>query len=252
MSDVEARVNENREVAPHTYLMSMDCACAPSSPGQFVMVKVSQGRELFLRRPLAILAQDSGTLEILYKVHGQGTLELSRKGKGDAVWVLGPLGNGFSFPREDEQVIYVAGGTGLPPIMALAARLGRGALVIGARSRIDIPLLDRLEALAGITVHPVTEDGTLGRKGLATEELDSLLVASRGPGVVYACGPHGMLKRVYELASRSGARCEVSLEEYMACGFGVCSACAVKTSAGPMRVCAQGPVFDAGILSWSA
>jgi dihydroorotate dehydrogenase electron transfer subunit len=252
VSDSEARVRENREVARDTWLMSMDCPISPSAPGQFVMVMVNPGRELFLRRPLAILSHEAGTLEILYKLKGQGTHELSRKVKGDALRVLGPLGNGFSLPREDEGVIFVAGGTGLPPIMSLTAKLGRGALVIGARSKIDIPFPERMSALAGVEVHQVTEDGSLGRKGLATDELETLLNRAQGPCAVYACGPHGMLKRVHELASKTGARCEVSLEEYMACGFGVCSACAVKTASGPMRVCTQGPVFDADTIVWSA
>jgi dihydroorotate dehydrogenase electron transfer subunit len=252
LKDVRVRVLENREVARSTFLMSLECSLDPSVPGQFVMVKVGPGRELFLRRPLAVLGQEGGVLEILYKVKGQGTRELSIKERGDALWVLGPLGNGFSLPRSGENTILVAGGTGLPPIMAKAARTGKASLIIGAGTEADIPLLDRMKALEGIAVHPVTEDGSLGKKGLATDMLEDLLGSLQGPCAVYACGPHAMLRRVYELSSRAGARCEVSLEEYMACGFGVCSACAVKTASGPQRVCTQGPVFDAGVIQWSS
>lgn len=252
MNDVQAVVRENREVARDTFLMGLECALEPSSPGQFLMVKVSRGRELFLRRPLAILGQGQGTLEILYKLRGKGTLELSRKKPGDVLWVLGPLGNCFSLPRQGESALFVAGGTGLPPILALASRVGSGSLVIGARSKGDIPLLDRMNSLGGVVVHPVTEDGSLGRRGVATDLLGELLAGASRPCAVYACGPRGMLRKAHELASFAGARCEVSLEEYMACGFGVCSACAVKTTAGPQRVCTQGPVFDADIVAWGA
>jgi dihydroorotate dehydrogenase electron transfer subunit len=252
MKDVQAQVRENREVALSTFLMSLECDLEPSCPGQFVMVKVNPGRELFLRRPLAILNHNARSLEILYKVKGQGTIDLAGKTKGDTLWVLGPLGNGFSMPREGDDAVFVAGGTGLPPVMALASLAERGSLVIGARTRDDLPLLERMKSIQGIALHPVTEDGSLGRKGLATDELEAILAGTRKPCTVYACGPHAMLKRVHELAAGTGARCEVSLEEYMACGFGVCSACAVKTDKGPMRVCTQGPVFDASMLSWGA
>jgi dihydroorotate dehydrogenase electron transfer subunit len=251
MNDFEARVVENRRVADGTWLMSLECGLASSDPGQFVMAKISDSQEPFLRRPFAILSHRPPLLELLYKLKGKGTHEMSKKEKGDPLWILGPLGNGFTLPGEDDPVVYVAGGTGLPPILALAGKVGRGSLVIGARSASDLPLMDRMSALPGITVLPVTEDGSLGAKGLATDALSSLLALETRPCAVYACGPTGMLKKACDLASDAGARCQVSLEEYMACGFGVCSACAVKTTSGIMRVCAQGPVFDAGIIQWS-
>jgi dihydroorotate dehydrogenase electron transfer subunit len=231
--------------------MAVECSLPPSVPGQFVMVKINSGREFFLRRPLAILSHDEGGLEILYKVKGQGTGELSCTQPGEVLWFLGPLGNSFSLPGEGEEAVFVAGGTGLPPILSLASQVRKGSLVIGARSEADLPLLERMQAIPGIRVHPVTEDGSIGAKGLATDELETLLSRAGRPAVVYACGPNGMLRKVHELSVRHGARCEVSLEEYMACGFGVCSACTVKTTEGSMRVCCQGPVFDAGILKWS-
>ena len=252
MNDVQAVVKGNRAVARDTFLMDLDCALEPSLPGQFLMVKVSSARELFLRRPLAILGQGEGTLEILYKLKGEGTLELSRKKPGDVLWVLGPLGNCFSPPQNGESALFVAGGTGLPPVLALASRIGSGALVIGARSKGDIPLLDRMNSLKGVAVYPVTEDGSLGRRGMATDVLGELLAGAAGPCAVYACGPRGMLEKACELSGVAAARCEVSLEEYMACGFGVCSACTVKTSAGPRRVCSNGPVFDAATIAWGA
>jgi len=252
VNDVLAVVKGNRAVARDTFLMDLDCALEPSLPGQFLMVKVSSSCELFLRRPLAILGQGEGTLEILYKLKGEGTLELSRKKPGDVLWVLGPLGNCFSPPQNGESALFVAGGTGLPPVLALASRVGSGALVIGARSKGDIPLLDRMNSLKGVAVYPVTEDGSLGRRGMATDVLGELLAGAAGPCAVYACGPRGMLEKACELSGVAAARCEVSLEEYMACGFGVCSACTVKTSAGPRRVCSNGPVFDAATIAWGA
>lgn len=252
MNDRKAIVKENKLVARDTYLMTLECGMAPSVAGQFVMVRINDGQEPFLRRPLAILKQEGTVLQILYKLKGKGSVELSRKLSGDSVSILGPLGNGFAMPRDGETAVYIAGGTGLPPVLALAEQVGRGSLIIGARSAEDLALWDRIRSLSGIEAFAVTEDGTLGRTGLATDVLGDVLSQAKDPCIVYACGPTGMLKAASELARKSGARCQVSLEEYMACGFGVCCACAVKTISGNQRVCTEGPVFNAGDIAWGS
>ncbi|HQI02104.1 MAG TPA: hypothetical protein PLA18_12570, partial [Deltaproteobacteria bacterium] len=142
--------------------------------------------------------------------------------------------------------------TGLPPILALAERIRRGYLIVGARTRADIPLWKRMEGISGIKALAMTEDGSFGRKGMATDALAELTTQDPSPCIIYACGPAGMLKAVSEQARRIRARCQVSLEERMACGFGVCSACTVKTSEGSKRVCVQGPVFEADLVEWGA
>jgi dihydroorotate dehydrogenase electron transfer subunit len=109
-----------------------------------------------------------------------------------------------------------------------------------------------MEGIPGIDTAMTTEDGSSGRKGIATDVLGELSTKVSGPCAVYACGPSGMLKAVSEFAGRVGAKCEVSLEEHMACGFGVCSACIVKTKDGNKRVCADGPVFDADLIEWGS
>jgi len=250
MKDTQAKVMSNQEVAQDTYLMSLECDLPSSVPGQFVMVKIDRSYDPFLRRPLAILRHSENNLELLYKVRGAGTLELSRKVGGDILSVLGPLGNSFSIPETSDSIIYVAGGTGLPPVLALAERVRRGYLIVGARTRTDIPLWERMENISGIDALATTEDGSFGRKGVATDVLAELATRDLGSCIIYACGPAGMLKAVSELARRIGARCEVSLEERMACGFGVCSACTVKTKDGNKRVCVQGPVFEADLIKW--
>lgn len=252
MREAQAKVTLNQEVANDTFLMSLECKLPSSIPGQFVMVEINRSHDPFLRRPLAILHHENDSLELLYKIKGAGTRELSRKERGDILSVLGPLGNGFSVPEKEDTILYIAGGTGLPPILALAERIRRGHLIVGARSRSDIPLLQRMEGIPGIDTAVTTEDGSSGRKGIATDVLGELSTKVSGPCAVYACGPSGMLKAVSEFAGRVGVKCEVSLEEHMACGFGVCSACIVKTKDGNKRVCADGPVFDADLIEWGS
>lgn len=250
MKECSALVKDNRQVAQDTYLMTLQCEFSPFTPGQFLMLRLTGTCEPFLRRPLAVLSYRGGTIELLYKVKGGGTSLLAGKDEGEELSVLGPLGKGFSDPRPQEEAVYVAGGTGLPPVLAQAERIRRGRLIIGARTKDDIPLWKRMQNIGGVEAAATTEDGSMGIRGVATQALDDLLKAMRQPCVIYACGPTGMLKTVASLAQGFGARCEVSIEEHMACGFGVCSACVVRTTAGNQRVCTQGPVFDASCIEW--
>ncbi len=250
MEDCNALVKDNRQVARDTYLMTLACELSPFTPGQFLMLRLTGSCEPFLRRPLAILSCREGAVELLYKVKGRGTSLLAGKQKGEELSALGPLGKGFSDPRPDEEAVYIAGGTGLPPILAMAERIGRGHMIIGAYTKDDIPLWQRMQDIRGVEITAATEDGSMGMRGVATQALDDLLKKLQPPCVIYACGPAGMLKAAASLAKGFGARCEVSIEERMACGFGVCSACVVRTTTGNQRVCIKGPVFDAADIEW--
>lgn len=61
-----------------------------------------------------------------------------------------------------------------------------------------------------------------------------------------------MLKAVQELAKNTNTPCQISLEEKMGCGIGVCLGCAVKLNVPgePQygHVCKGGPVFDANMV----
>ena len=72
----------------------------------------------------------------------------------------------------------------------------------------------------------------------------------RSQSVIYACGPKEMLKAISGLAKKHRIPCQVSLEEYIACGIGTCLGCAVKIRGGYKLVCKDGPVFDAKEIVW--
>ncbi|MBN1636415.1 MAG: dihydroorotate dehydrogenase electron transfer subunit [Deltaproteobacteria bacterium] len=238
-------------VCEDTYLLQACCDFESWKPGQFVMVRINDSFEPFLRRPLGILAYHESKLELLYKVVGDGTRCLSLKKPGEIIAVLGPLGNGFRIPAGDEQVTYVAGGAGLPPILALAEHIKKGTLIIGARTRSNMPLLTRIQSITGVETLIVTDDGSIGPKALAADILEEVIQDSHLPGIVYACGPPAMLKKTALISQAKGLACQVSLEERMACGFGVCTGCIVATKSGNQRVCREGPVFEAAQIRWS-
>jgi dihydroorotate dehydrogenase electron transfer subunit len=217
-------------------------------PGQFAMLGLDperNHRDPLLPRPMAIYRVFEGKLEFRFKVVGRGTRLLSGLPRGAALSVLGPLGNGFPSPRPSDWL--VGGGTGIASLYELARDAHRGVRVrLGGRSRADILGLEDFEKLE-CDLAVATDDGSHGARGLVTE----LLAPSAGE-TVFACGPDGMMRRAHELARAAGAHCWVSLENNMACGYGVCLGCAVRTTAGFRYVCTHGPVFASDALGWEA
>jgi len=257
-------IRYNDEVAPGYFRLGLECKGASALPGQFVMVRVSDGLDPLLRRPFGVygVAGVSGgdpfkgdTLELLYKVVGRGTRILSLKKKNESVNVLGPVGNGFPEPGKDKRLIMVAGGMGLVPFLMLSRKTGGGLLLYGARGKSEAGLADDFR-LAGCKVLVSTVDGSVGVQGLVTDLLEKEITDE---SAVYACGPVGMLKAVSLMAASKGVKCHVSLERSMACGIGVCLGCAVKVknhreveNKNYAMVCSEGPVFDSEDIDWEA
>jgi len=195
----------------------------------------------------------SARVEILYKIEGRGTQLLADAQIGDRVTLVGPLGRPFPPMTAGQTALLVGGGTGVASLFELAESAHPGAQVqvlLGARSAGDLMGHAEYEALEGASVAVATEDGSLGTKGLVTALLEPQLEAG-GDVVVYACGPTPMMAAVARLCALAEVRCFVSLENNMACGFGVCLGCAAPVSSeGYALVCREGPVFDASEVRW--
>jgi len=226
-----------------------------SAPGQFVMLSPGAlaavpRTDPLLPRPMAVYRGAGERIEILYRRSGRGTALLAEARAGERVGLVGPLGRPFALPAPGERALLVGGGTGIASLYGLAAALGGGATVLlGARSAVDLMGREDFEAL-GAALAIATEDGSAGLRGLVTELLEREL-ARGGPARVYACGPTPMMRRCAELAAGAGAAAIVSLENHMACGYGVCLGCAVPVRAGGYAlVCRDGPVFAASDVAW--
>jgi dihydroorotate dehydrogenase electron transfer subunit len=59
-----------------------------------------------------------------------------------------------------------------------------------------------------------------------------------------------MMKAIASWCKTTGAECEVSLENLMGCGIGVCLCCVVDTVRGHLCTCTDGPVFNIKDLKW--
>jgi dihydroorotate dehydrogenase electron transfer subunit len=226
-------------------------------PGQFVMLSpgalgAAPRTDPLLPRPMAVYRGSGDEVEILYKRAGRGTALLADARPGERVRLVGPLGRPFPAPLPGERALLVGGGTGVASLYELARRLlpaTEMAILLGARSAGDLMGRADFEAIGG-RVRVATEDGSAGERGLVTDLLESEL-ARGGAARVYACGPTAMMRRCADLAAAGGAAACASLENHMACGFGVCLGCAVPVSGGGFAlVCRDGPVFSTGDVVW--
>lgn len=236
-----------------------------ASPGQFIMVKVSNEITPLLRRPLSIHQSGANEwLQVLFKVVGKGTELLADREPGDLVDILGPLGHGFSLPEAScQNVCLVGGGMGIAPLFFLCKELLKVSpalqvkVYLGAATASELEILQADFVGLGVAVAVATDDGSLGYAGYVTDLLIGTL--ERGQKwQFYSCGPHPMMKKVVEFCASEGWPCQVSLETMMACGISACLGCTIRSSprknlgnnAPFLHVCKDGPVFDSGDVAW--
>ncbi|MBP5341149.1 MAG: dihydroorotate dehydrogenase electron transfer subunit [Bacteroidales bacterium] len=217
----------------------------PIVPGQFVEVRVDGCHEVMLRRPISVhdVNPEAGTLSLLVQVVGNGTRRLAELQVGDKLNIVYPLGHGFTLDLKPQtSALLVGGGAGIAPLLhlskALKARGVECTILLGGRTADLIPVRD--EFLPYGTLCLATDDGSLGHKGLVI----SHPAFSEHYNMIYTCGPTPMMKAVARSAAERGIRCEVSLENMMACGVGACLCCVTDTDQGHRCVCKDGPVFD--------
>ncbi len=263
MKQIYARILKNERLCGDFYRITVasEYLSRKSSPGQFVEVRCSEGTDPLLRRPFGVHRKLKNGIQLLFEVVGRGTEVIAAKNAGDTLDIIGPLGNGFDIKKRTDIAILVAGGNGIAPIFGLAEEMKyRGSdviLLMGACSKSGVLCEKELRSI-GVRVMISTEDGSKGCRGLVTKLLARTLAEfGTKRKTVYACGPTGMLRAVSKMAVDDGTSCQVSLEERMACGVGVCLGCPVKIKNGLgedsfeyKMVCKDGPVFDAGEIAW--
>ena len=220
-------------------------------PGQFAQLMVEGSPDTFLRRPFSIHDVDysSNSIKMLIQIAGDGTHRLSQLKTGEKLNLVYPLGNSFTIPGKDSNILLAGGGCGIAPLLYLGRYMKSSGLkpqlLLGFRDSERIVEYSEYESIGPVWL--TTEDGSRGEKGYLTDH--SILRKERFDHV-YCCGPEPMMKAVAGYCRGTGTDCEVSLEHLMACGFGVCLCCVVDTVRGKLRSCTDGPVFNTKDLKW--
>ncbi|MDP3787496.1 MAG: dihydroorotate dehydrogenase electron transfer subunit [Candidatus Omnitrophota bacterium] len=255
------RVVSNSEVKRGYFLMDIrsPSIARQAKPGQFLTVRCGDVTSPLLRRPFGFHRINDSGFQVLYEVVGKGTRLLSELKPGNKVDVLGPLGNGFTVPGKTKDVIIVAGGIGVAPLVALAEKIvnspqsivhRKPLVLLGARTRNDILCVREFRKLE-CEIKVSTDDGSQGFKGGVTDLLEDLLSSiDYRLSTIYACGPEAMLKEIAAIARKRKSEAYASLEGNIACGVGACLGCAIETRSGYKLVCEDGPVFNLNEVVW--
>ncbi|MBN1407819.1 MAG: dihydroorotate dehydrogenase electron transfer subunit [Calditrichaceae bacterium] len=224
-----------------TYVFQHDLR---AKPGQFVMVWMPGVDEV----PMSIGWQTNTEFHISIADVGECTHAIHEQIKvGDRLGIRGPYGTSFEFADYD-YIIGVGGGCGTPPILNLvqqAVKAGKKVTVIqGARSKDYLLFKDLFNELGIPDLKCTTDDGSEGTKGVSTDILKEMLekLDKSKKTCVYTCGPEIMMVKVAQLCEEYGVDCQVSLERYMKCGFGICGQCCMDDSG--IRLCKDGPVIS--------
>ena len=270
-------VNRKIKDTEGTYILRIKNRFIASNykPGQFVMLKASEGGlNPLLSRPFSIFNKFSGDeFEVLYRVFGAATEILSGVKEGSFLEVTGPLGNGFNLNADNKGGagtkkgnvrILIAGGIGIAPLYSMPEYINNNnsddagseaeekdkiILYYGARKAEELYFRHSIHSRFD-EVYFATDDGSFGFKG----NIIDLLYENMGgyaDADFYTCGPKPMLNALISKFSASGlsGRLQASLEESFGCGIGVCLGCVIKTKTKTdfeyKRVCKDGPVFYA-------
>lgn len=254
-------VEENIKIAKDTYKMKIkgnfvkECR----TPGQFLNIRIGNGKEFMLRRPISISEIDRGenTVSIVFRINGEGTKFLADIEKGNDIDIIGPLGRGYDVLSlaSGQTALLVGGGIGVPPLYELAKQFKKRGInivaILGFNTKEEVFYEEEFAKLG--TVYISTVDGSYGTKGFVTDVIKEKNIDF---DKYYSCGPAPMLKAL--IAVNNDKEGYISLENRMACGIGACYACVCKKipkndlikydekKVEYTRVCYDGPVYKVG------
>lgn len=249
----EQTIIRNEVLAPGVFLIEIEKPVNedPILAGQFYNLQTGEGLYPLLRRPISVSLVTQNTLQFVIFLKGEGTFLLSQKKIGDKLNIMGPFGNGYTLPETGGKHLVLAGGIGIAPqqelVKILAERQPENiTALLGFRS-LPYGLEIYKETCKEVII--ATEDGSAGLRGTIALPLQEQL-EKESWDMVYACGPHGMLKAVAAQCNERGIPVQLLMEERMACGIGACLVCACKVKSDKtaegfehVRTCKEGPVF---------
>jgi len=241
--DFDCQVTYVEQVLPGVVKVAFDCSGISSSaaPGQFVQIEPSVDVFPVTRRPITINRLTGSGFELLFDVVGRGTELMARMQPGDIARVLGPLGSGWKIPLQSNCLL-IGGGLGAAGFQFLIDSVDSARVLIGASG------LERVIPFGAC--HVVTEDGSVGEKGLVTSLVTEKYLAEAD--VIAVCGPVAMMEAVWGvIPEKYRGKVQISTESRMGCGWGVCDGCSIPMLEGGYRkCCTEGPVFYGTEIDW--
>ena len=248
------RITQKVELNPTVTKLSIEAPliAQKAQPGQFIIVRPLEESE---RIPLTIAGYDrqAGTVDIIFQIVGDTTMELNALKVGDEVHdFVGPLGR----PTETEglkKVCVVGGGVGCAIALPIARKLHEEGCVvhsiIGFRSK-DLLILEDDFAACSDELRVMTDDGSYGTKGVVTAALEELINAGNQYDLVITIGPLIMMKFVVKTCQKYGLKSIVSMNPIMIDGTGMCGGCRLTVGGQTKFACVDGPDFDGDLVDF--
>jgi len=240
---LKTEIKSNRQISSDIFVIETKWNGGFVNPGQFFMVKTWHD-ELPLMRPLSVFKKEKDSLQFMYRVVGKGTELLRQQQVGNAIYLLGPSGNGFPCEEVSGKIALVGGGVGIPPLYETAKIL----TLKGNKVDVYLGFKDEIFAVTDFqqvssNLYITTETGTYGTKGFITDVVDPSQYDA-----LFTCGPEIMMMKIAEQCYKNNIKCWLSMEKRMGCGIGACLVCNCKTHNGMLRTCKEGPVFPAKLF----
>ncbi len=242
------KIVSKKELNPTVTFMSVEAplVAKKAKAGQFIIFRAKEDSE---RIPLTIAGYDreKGTVDIIFQIVGAGTEVLNSLNEGENIQdFVGPLGN----PTEIEglkKVAVVGGGVGCaiayPVAKALHEQGCEVTSIVGFRNKDLVILEDEFKAVSSDYIL-MSDDGSVGEKGVVTQPLDKLLADGTEFDEVIAIGPLIMMKFVVATTKKYNVKTVVSMNPIMVDGTGMCGGCRLTVGGKTKFACVDGPDFD--------
>lgn len=242
----KAKVSKKEKVSTSSHFIEIECESPVEvKAGQFITIYCDG---LTLRRPFSVYSNENGKIGILFKERGKGTNYIKSLNTGDYIDIAGPFGNSFNI--KNKRALLVGAGIGAAPISYLKSKLDEKGIenrfICGFQNKSEIPSILKADMIC-------TDDGSYGEKG-SVLNYSGVLINEYKPEIIYACGPHIVLKTISQLGERYGIETQIAMEKVMACAIGVCRGCVIDIKKDGKiinaAVCKDGPVFNGSEVVW--
>ena len=217
-----------------------------AQPGQFIILRTDENGE---RIPLTVADYDreKGTVTIIFQIVGATTEKLGHMNEGDFLAdFVGPLGKA-THTEGLKKVAVVGGGVGCAIAFPVAKKLHEQGCevhaIVGFRTK-DLVILEKEFRDASSKFVLMSDDGSVGEKGLVTDALKKLLDSGEKYDKVITIGPLIMMKFVCKLTKEYGVKTIASMNPIMIDGTGMCGGCRLSVGGKTVFACVDGPEFD--------
>ena len=251
---MENEIIFKKEIAPgvKTIKVRAPLIAKKAKSGQFVILRVSEDGE---RIPLTLIDWDpeEGTITLVFKEVGASTRELGRLKVGDIIHdLVGPLGKPSKIALYGK-VCIIGRGVAIAAAYERAKKLkevgNNITTIISARTSKFLIYKEEFKKLSD-RFYIVTDDGSEGIKGYASDVLKKLLELNERFDLVYAVGAATLMKNISDITRPYKIKTIVSLNSLMVDGTGMCGCCRVTINGKPKFVCVDGPDFDAHLVDF--